>query len=194
MNKYKDILIPTIVMLCICIVITGALAGANILTNKKIAENKEQSEILAKKEVLSADTYESKTAKQDGDEISYDVAKNGDETIGYIFVTSEKGYGGGNVEVMTAITTDGKVKAVKILDVSSQTPGLGQNTAKEKFYTQFAELDGTKEISVLKNGASKEDNTINAVTAATISSKAVTSAVNKATAYYKTISNESGDK
>ena len=65
-----------------------------------------------------------------------------------------------------------------ILDVSGETPGLGQNAAKESFYSQYAGLK--KGVSLLKNGAKAENNEVDAVTGATITSTAVTRAVNAA--------------
>ena len=93
------------------------------------------------------------------------------------FTGTAKGYGG-DVSVMTAVNTDGTVSGTAILDVSNETPGLGQNAAKEGFYSQFKGLK--KGISLLKNGADGEKNEINAVTGATITSAAVTRAVNAA--------------
>ena len=83
------------------------------------------------------------------------------------------------VEVMTAVKSDGTVAAVEILDASGETPGLGQNVTKQDFYGQYA--NHTKDISVKKSNAT--GNEVNAVTGATISSKAVTAAVNEALNY-----------
>lgn len=184
-----SIIKPTCVMVAIALVITAALSGANKLTEKRIAELsvKQQNETMSV--VLKADEHIANTVTVDGVEHEYFVAKTDGQTIGYIFVTSEKGYGG-DVSVMTAVTPDGKIKAVSILDVANETPGLGQNTAKEDFYSQFAGLsDG---ISVVKNGADSASNEINAVTGATISSKAVTGAVNKALKLAKTVISGTG--
>ena len=174
--RSKDILIPTVVIMAICVVVTAALAGTNLLTESKIdaIEDKQQQESMS--EVLKADKYE------DIDIVSgreYKALDKSGKVIGYIFVTSEKGYGG-DVKVMTGIKTDGTVTAVKVLDATSETPGLGQNTGKEDWYKQFSRLSADKEIKVDKNSASKPDNTVRAVTGATISSKAVTKAVNSA--------------
>ena len=86
---------------------------------------------------------------------------------------------------MTAVDLEGEILAVDILDVTGETPGLGQNAAKEGFYSQFAGKND--KITVVKNGADEDAGEINAVTGATISSKAVTSAVNKALEYYEVL-------
>lgn len=178
-EKIKPIFIPTLVMVLICIVITGALAGTNLITKDKIKLQEEKQQTDSMKEVLPASSYETKTATVDGEEITYYVADDSGKTLGYIFVTSQKGYGGDD-KVMTAINADGTIKAVKVLDVSNETPGLGQNTGNAEWYSQFSGLNGKKNVKVVKNGAKKENNEINAVTGATISSTAVKNAVNKA--------------
>ncbi len=182
-KKNKEIIIPTVVMICICFAVTAALSGTNLLTVQKIADITEQEQNSSMKEVIKADKYEEKTDYG----FTYYVALKGNKTVGYVFVTSEKGYGGDD-KVMTAVGIDGTVKAVKVLDVSNETPGLGQNTGNKDFYGQYSGHKGG--IKVVKNGADRNKNEINAVTGATISSKAVTEAVNKALSEYDKISVE----
>ena len=91
---------------------------------------------------------------------------------------------------MTAVNADGTVKSVAILDVSNETPGLGQNAAKESFYTQYE--GKTSGISLLKNGAASAKNEVNAVTGATITSTAVNKAVNKALKQFESVKNNEG--
>ncbi|MBQ2135904.1 MAG: FMN-binding protein, partial [Clostridia bacterium] len=117
-------------------------------------------------------------------EVEYYSASKDEEVTAFIFITSAKGYGG-DVSVMTAVDLEGEILAVDILDVTGETPGLGQNAAKEGFYSQFAGKND--KITVVKNGADEDAGEINAVTGATISSKAVTSAVNKALEYYEVL-------
>ncbi len=189
--KNKEIVVPTIVMVAICLVVTLALSGTNLLTKNKIAEISKADQDNSMKEVLSADSYNEKTAAKDGTEYTYYEAEQSGEKIGYIFVTSKKGYGGDD-KVMTAITTDGTIKAVKVLDVSNETPGLGQNTGNKDWYSQFSGM-AKGDIQVVKNGASKENGTVNAVTGATISSKAVTDAVNTAYGYFTDLTKAGGN-
>lgn len=187
--RSKDILIPTIVLMAICLVVTGALAGTNMLTERKIEAIEQQEQDESLKEVLKADKYKDIVSGKE-----YKALDKNGNVVGYIFVTTEKGYGG-DVKVMTGIKTDGTISAVKVLDATSETPGLGQNTGKEDWYRQFAGLSAAEEIKVDKNSASKPDNTVRAVTGATISSKAVTKAVNKARERFnEIIENEEASK
>jgi electron transport complex protein RnfG len=183
-NK-NDIIKPVFVLLAICVIIPLALSVTNKITSDRIAmlEVKSQNDAMA--ELVEADTFD---AREFGEEsqIEYTVAIKDSKTVGYIFITSTKGYSGGNVSVMTAINPDGTVKAIKILDVSNETPGLGQNASKESFYSQFS--GKKKDIKAVKNSVNPENNEIKTITGATITSKAVTVAVNEALENYYMIS------
>ncbi len=169
----EDIIKPVGVLLAICIIIPLALSVTNKVTAKKIAELENENSKKNMQSLVSADDFE----KCSDGGIEYYTAIKGGETAAYIFTESAKGYGG-DVSVMTAVKPDGTVAGVAILDVSGETPGLGQNAAKESFYSQYAGLK--KGVSLLKNGARAENNEVDAVTGATITSTAVTRAVNAA--------------
>lgn len=169
----EDIIKPVGVLLAICIIIPLALSVTNKVTAKKIAELENENSKKNMQSLVSADDFE----KCSDGGIEYYTAIKGGDTAAYIFTESAKGYGG-DVSVMTAVRPDGTVAGVAILDVSNETPGLGQNAAKESFYSQYAGLK--KGVSLLKNGAKAENNEVDAVTGATITSTAVTRAVNAA--------------
>lgn len=189
-NK-EDILKPVAVLLAICIIIPLALSLANKITVNRIAELEKKNEAETMSGLISADSFNEKAIGLDGseNELTYYVAERGDTVLGYVFKTSAKGYGG-EITVMTAVNTDGTVKAVAVSDASEETPGLGQNVTKESFYSQFTSLTGG--ISAVKNGADYSNNEINAVTGATISSKAVTRAVNEALENYNSVKEAEG--
>ena len=169
----EDIIKPVGVLLAICIIIPLALSVTNKVTAKKIAELENENSKKNMQSLVSADDFE----KCSDGGIEYYTAIKGGDTAAYIFTESAKGYGG-DVSVMTAVKPDGTVAGVAILDVSGETPGLGQNAAKESFYSQHAGLK--KGVSLIKNGAKAENNEVDAVTGATITSTAVTRAVNAA--------------
>ena len=169
----EDIIKPVGVLLAICIIIPLALSVTNKVTAKKISELENENSKKNMQSLVSADDFE----KCSDGGIEYYTAIKGGDTAAYIFTESAKGYGG-DVSVMTAVKPDGTIAGVAILDVSGETPGLGQNAAKESFYSQYAGLK--KGVSLLKNGAKAENNEVDAVTGATITSTAVTRAVNAA--------------
>lgn len=181
-SLYKGIFRPIIVLTAICFVISVCLSLTNLLTKDKIAKR----EIAAQQEAMASlipnaeykqvDLGGSKTYIT-GEGFSFYVALKDGQTAGYIVTCCAKGYGG-DVKVMTAVSADKTVIGVDILSVADETPGLGQNAAKPDFYEQ---LSGKGEnIVLVKNSAKSDKNEIDAVTGATITSKAAVKAVNEA--------------
>lgn len=181
MKKFSigDILKPVVVLTAICIVTSALLAYTNSLTKPVIDNLAVQTEINTRKLVLSqAENFEDKTF---GD-VAYCTGKDASgETVGYVFTTSAKGYGG-DVKIMVGVNTDGTVSGVQTLELS-ETPGLGMNATKPSFLEQF--IGKTLGVAVNKNAPG--ENEIKALTGATITSKAVTAAVNTALDYYTQI-------
>lgn len=175
----KDILKPTLVLFIICLVVTGGLAFTNKATKDQVASINKQTEADTQKRVLStADSFGAKQSFGDGSENNYVVAKQGNEVVGYVFTTSSKSYGGA-IKVMTGIDKTGKVTGVELLS-TNDTPGLGLNAQKPEFRDQYKKaIPSSGQFTVTKSGETGDDK-INALTGATITSKAVTSAVNDA--------------
>lgn len=186
-DNLEGIIWPTVTLVSISFIVALALSVTNIFTAPKINELSEKEQHKAMSQLIDATSFSENIFSSDDDieEFSYYIASDADNNIlGYIFITTQKGYGG-DIEVMTAVNPNCTVKAIKILDASSETPGLGQNVTSEKFYSQFFEK--TSKISIVKNEADTTNNEIDAVTGATVSSKAVTRAVNQALDYAKQI-------
>ena len=177
-----SILMTTLILFLICVIMTFALAGTNYVTKDKIAELEIKNQKAAMAVVIEADDYtdnELKYTDENGAEVTvaYNTAvTESGETLGYIFTTSKKGYGG-EIKVMTGIDVDGKITAVKILSAADETPGLGANVTKSNFYSQFKGI--SKGFELVKNSKTA-DNQVVAVTGATISSTAVKNAVGEA--------------
>jgi len=97
--------------------------------------------------------------------------------MGYVVTaTSKDGYGG-NITISVGITTEGEVKGIEFLTIG-ETAGLGMNATTPEWKGQFADKT-VESFSVTKSGASA-DNEIDAISGATITSNAVTGAVNTA--------------
>lgn len=187
MNKAKEILIPAVSLLLICVVVTALLGVTNQVTAPQIEKLAQETQEAAKKEVLpnAASFSEEKQVEKDGVMQPYFEGLSEDGSVqGFVFQIAAKGYGG-DISVMVGVHTDGTVAGVSILSIS-ETAGLGMNAKNESFLQQFIGKSG--EIGVQKNGAS--DTEIQALTGATITSKAMASAVNQALALYETIGGE----
>lgn len=184
---WNDIFKPVTVLFVICAVIAAALGLANAVTADRIEALAAKRRLEAMQKLFVGTDFE----EEDAGEYTYSRALDGGEVIGYVFTTSAKGYGG-DVSVMTAVNPDGTVKAVSILDVSNETPGLGQNAAREDFYGQLSGLSG--KISLNKISADPELNEITPVTGATITSTAVKDAVNEALACFAQIGQDAAQE
>lgn len=101
-------------------------------------------------------------------------AKSRDGLYGYVVeAVSTKGYGG-KIVLYVGVGTDGTVNGVSITEIS-ETAGLGME-APNVLTPQFAGKK-VESFSFTKNGATKE-NEVDAISSATITTRAVTNAVN----------------
>ena len=152
--------------------VSGLVIGAVYYVTAPIAAEKAE---LMKQEsmrelVRDADSFKEVTGHE-----GWFAAQKGGETIAYIVPSESKGYGG-KIKMLVAVTTDAKVIDFSILE-HNETPGLGDNAQKPAFRKQFAEK-GAEALSVVKDPANQTN--IQAMTGATISSRAVTKAVREA--------------
>ncbi len=171
----KKILLPAIALLAICLVATTLLALTNQVTANRIETIAQETENAAR-----AAVFPEASAFGDAKSVSsytyFEALDSAGKVIGFTFTTSAKGYGG-DVSVMTGVRLDGSVRAIEILDVSDETPGLGQNAKQDWFKDQFADKQG--EIGV-STASKRAENGIDALTGATYTSRGVTEAVNLA--------------
>ncbi len=110
----------------------------------------------------------------EGKEGWFKAEKDG-KTIAYIVPSESKGFGG-PIHFLVAVTSDGKVLNYDIIK-HNETPGLGDKGGQDPFKSQ---LIGKKaeNLKVVKDPSDKEN--IQAMTGATISSKAVTNGIKEA--------------
>lgn len=187
--KLKGVLIPTVSLFVICFITTLLLCSTNIITKDAIKNQEIRASESAKKVVLpNAESFEAVTSSDGSFEyfIGTDSSKN---VIGYVFSTQAKGYGG-TIEIMAGINTDSKLENIAILS-HNETPGLGANITKHGFLDQFKAGISDGYFTVTKNTPSS-NREIEAVTGATISSAAVTKAVNEAVNNFNSIIKKEG--
>ncbi|MCI5770768.1 RnfABCDGE type electron transport complex subunit G [Dorea longicatena] len=100
---------------------------------------------------------------------------------GYVITTTDKDGFGGNIQITVGIKKDGTINGVSILSIS-ETAGLGMKATEPSFYNQYVNKQADKFV-VSKDGGDGEQ--IDALSGATITSRAVTGAVNAALGYYQ---------
>lgn len=156
----------------------GELQEVEKLTFESVPVNEDVLNLVAENNDIKAtvnEVYEARTA-------------NGTVYGRVISVTSKEGYGG-DIRFYMGVTNDGRLKGISILEIH-ETPGLGMR-ASEVLVPQFRDVTGP-EFTVTKNGATSESQ-IDAITSATITSKAVTRGVNFGMAYANALT-EGGDQ
>ncbi|MCR4422017.1 MAG: RnfABCDGE type electron transport complex subunit G [Spirochaetales bacterium] len=100
------------------------------------------------------------------------------QLLGYAIVTYASGYQG-SIKILVSVTPDfSKIITFRVLE-HSETPGLGGNIVNPDFINQYEGLSCDKQIIVIKGPSKKENNEISAISGATISSRAVTKALNE---------------
>lgn len=108
------------------------------------------------------------------------AARQGGTLLGYaLTVTSPNGYGG-DITVAVGVRTDGTLNGISIIS-QGETAGLGATCAEDSFTSQFAGIPGGTVVWT-KTGK-KEPNEIDAISGATVTTRAVTAAVNTGLAY-----------
>ena len=101
--------------------------------------------------------------------------------LGYVISVTDPNSYGGDVTLSIGVTNDGTLNGYSITTIND-TAGLGM---KDSFSSQFAGKQ-VESFEVTKTGATS-DNQIDAISGATITSSAVTSAVNAGLAYYRSL-------
>lgn len=179
------------ILLLICAIASALLAFANTKTIDKIIEQRELANELARKEVLpDAEKFEKldeaifKEFSDKNDKVKeVFIGYKGEEIAGYVVKTTPGGYGGA-VEIITGISTDNSLTGVRVGN-HNETPGLGANAKLPSFYEQYNGMSVEGEIGVAK--ANPQENQIQAIAGATITSKCVTDGVNMAAEVVKVL-------
>jgi H+/Na+-translocating ferredoxin:NAD+ oxidoreductase subunit G len=111
----------------------------------------------------------------DGDSLEIYPARKDSVIVGYAVSTySSKGFSG-NISLMAGFKPDGTIINISVLE-QKETPGLGNKMTEPKFKDQFLDKNPAEfALKVKKDGGS-----VDAITAATISSRAFCDAVQRA--------------
>ena len=177
MAKKESTLKNMLIALMVITIISGGVLGFVYgLTKPAIDKVEENKNIAAINEVLKTDVVIASTEARVIEDLTYNLAfdANGNFIGAAVKTYSMNGFGG-KVELMVGMLANGIINKVSILS-QAETPGLGANMVNDKFKGQFSGKDPkTFTLKVKKDGGD-----VDAITAATISSRAVSEAVKKA--------------
>ena len=192
-NIVKNTLILTAIT-----VVSGLLLGVVYdITKEPIAQAQENTKQEAYRTVLS-DASEFESVEFDADAAASLLSENGyasdviteiaegtdasGETVGYVIsVQSSEAYDG-SLTLSVGIASDGTVKGIEMLEIS-ETAGLGMKADEAEFKDQFKDKNVQK-FTYTKTGEDGDDK-IDAISGATITTNAVTNAVDSALVYFQ---------
>ena len=170
-NTVLYVLRLSLTLLVIAGVVAAVLAGVNMVTGPMIEKLNVEKTQAAIEAVLPGG----------GEEIAYTDSTGMVKAVyasdtGYAVQVAPSGFGGA-IDMMVGVDKDGNVLAISIIS-QSETAGLGAvaaatTSAGEAFRGQFAGTSGSVAVS-------KDGGTLDAITGATITSRAVCAGVNAA--------------
>lgn len=178
-GSFLSILRLSVTLLVITAVVAAGLAGVNAITADRIAAiNAEKTQKAIAQVLPNAGALTELTPSQDWDDAVQAVHSGSN---GYAVEVTPVGFGG-DISMMVGIGTDGTVLGISIVK-HTETAGLGaiaaaDNTKGEAFRVQFENASGT--VAVTKDGG-----TIDAISGATVTSRAVADGVNIALQWVK---------
>jgi electron transport complex protein RnfG len=163
-----------IVLFLVCGIAAGSLAFVNAATKERIAEFARLEKVEAMQKVLpQAEEFVEVTPGRLWE------ARSGGELVGRVLAVSTLGYSG-PIQGLVGLDAAEAVAGVRVL-VQTETPGLGAKIVGQPFLAQF-QGKKAEEVALKKDDPAGK---IDAITAATISSRALTKAVRQAVEDYQ---------
>ena len=174
-NVKADFVMPIVVLMLICLVMSGLLAATNFITEPIISAGDAQRAEQARIDALPAADGFTKldyTAPEGNTVSEVYEATNG---AGYVFMLKTTGYGAkGSLQIICSIDADGKIVNTATL-AHDETPGLGTKVTEAAFAGQFSGVDASM-------------SGVDTISGATISSSAYVRAIADAFAAFAEIS------
>ena len=162
----------TVTLGAICAVCALLLGLTNMVTAEQIASIQKAKNDAAMAQVLPFDGEYTAVDYTGGDATVQSVHQAGDQ--GYVVEISPSGSFSGTLTIMVGVKSDLTVSGVAVTK-SGETSGLGDNAKRQDFRDRFVGSSG--EVKVTKDGGK-----IQALTGATITSRAVCAGVTTALA------------
>ena len=164
-----------LVLFTITLLSSAAVGGVYMLTKEPIAQAKVAAVNDALKQVLPE--YEATTSQDievNALPIKVHTATVADKAVGYAVESNSKNGFGGEVRLMVGFDTEGTILNINVLE-QKETPGLGTKMADEGNVLLASLKD--KNAAQINLTVKKDGGDIDALTAATISSRAYAEAV-----------------
>ena len=166
------------VLFAITLAASACVGAVNMITEEPIAAAKAKAVEDALREVLPEfDSTHVSVSEMDGLQIKTYTADAGSQRVGYAVETVTKEGFGGIVRLMVGFDTEGRILNINVLE-QSETPGLGSKMCDEG--NPLIKSFQNKKPAEMTLKVRKDGGDVDALTAATISSRAYTDAVARA--------------
>lgn len=170
------------VLFTITLIASAGVGAVNMITEAPIAAAKQAATTAALANVLPA--FDENTVSEqeiDGLPIKVYTATSGEAVVGYAVETMTKNGFGGSIRLMVGFLPDGEIYNVNVLE-QAETPGLGTKMCDEGNALISSIKD--KNVFTIEFKVKKDGGELDALTAATISSRAYYDAVARAKEAY----------
>ena len=172
---WVSVLLIGLRLLLICAVVAGIISFVYAVTKPKAEANLKAAKDAAISEIFGA------SDASDGKDGFYTVRYGENLAATGYCVESVAGGFGGDLTLMVGFDAKGKILGVSIVS-HSETPGLGARVNDANYLSQYAGKSGEQKLDTTDDAIVGGNNgQVDAISGATISSRAVLSAVNKAT-------------
>ena len=170
------------VLFTITLIASAGVGAVNMITEEPIAAAKQAATTAALAHVLPAFDDNSVSEQEiDGLPIKVYTATSGEAVVGYAVETLTKSGFGGSIRLMVGFLPDGNIYNVNVLE-QAETPGLGSKMCDEGNALISSIKD--KNVFTIEFKVKKDGGELDALTAATISSRAYYDAVARAKEAY----------
>lgn len=189
MARIESSLKNMVITLFVITLVAGLSLGlVQHITKEPIAKAQQEKQIKAISDVVPEFDNNPLENKErlavDDDSLDVYIATKNDEIVGYAILSSTTSGFGGLVQIMVGFNPDGTIYNTAVVS-HQETPGLGDQMTTEKFRSQFKNFDLTQKKAIVK----KDGGDVDAITAATISSRAFCSTIRKAYNAYAQLNN-----
>lgn len=190
---FKSVIKQALFLFTTTVIIAALLGVVHYVTEEPIQAQLERELLLAKQILLpSATTFETVDITKDSVPSVKMVERGLDisgSKVGYVVTVTPKGYGG-EILIMVGFDASISLTSYRILK-SNETPGLGDMAAKPEFTSRFEGWSGFP-IDIVKNPAKETE--VQAITGATITSKAMVQGINNAAEIVTFIEEENNEQ
>ena len=161
----KTVFLPLIAIFLAALILFSVSFALNGIANRnaQAAHIKDLQTLLPGSSEFTLETYT-------GEDTNIKSVHKGE--TGFVIETTTAGYAG-DITMLIGVSTEGKVTGLVVRDMS-ETLGLGSNALTDwKFLAQFLNNEGDAEVGT----------NVDAITGATVTSKAIARSINSAVAY-----------